>query len=109
MLIETENLDTHSFAQVVTIGEQFGSMNASEWQPKFKQAVELGSGSLLLDMRTTNFIDSQGISLLVALFKECSSADRELSVAIGTKMVKNICTTMHLHRHITFLDCTGTA
>ena len=55
---------------------------------------------VLLDLTETKTIDSQGISAVVGLHKECQSNQRDLHVVIKSPLIVKVFQMMQLHRHL---------
>ncbi|NRA39441.1 MAG: STAS domain-containing protein [Planctomycetes bacterium] len=71
---------------------------------RFLQEMDVPDlASVLVDLRATNTIDSQGISLVVGIYKECTKKDLACTVAISSALIYKVFQMMQLDKHIRLL------
>jgi len=78
--------------------ERLDAHNSAELKIEFQRLFEVGSLSLLVDMKNVRFIDSSGLGALVSGFKNATSNQGTLKLSFLQPQVKSMFELTRLHR-----------
>ena len=98
---QIDSLEHASFDCVLKPRIDLSSNTVGDELPVLLECLRAQAGSqVLLDLSENKTIDSQGISAVVGLHKECQNNQRELHVVIKSPLIVKVFQMMQLHRHL---------
>ncbi len=89
---------------VVTIGPELDARTAEAAKAFLRELVESGRHRLVLDLSPLSFIDSSGLSALVAALKAARARGGDVRLAGLTPAVRSIVELTRLHRLFAIYD-----
>ena len=96
--IEIEAEDADGKATVVLMAGRLNAASSPEAKARLKALAGEGSKHLLLDLSELSFIDSSGLSALVAGYKAAVEAGGSLKLACLVPQVREVFALTHLDR-----------
>ena len=96
-----DSLNHDDFDCVITPNADLSSSTVAEEMPRFLSELDEKAGEkVLLDLTANKTIDSQGISLVVGLHKECVKQQRNLRIASSSPLIVKVFQMMQLDKHL---------
>lgn len=83
--------------------------NAAFLRTRIEELVHLGAQRLVVDLRGVGFMDSSGLSVLVASMKRMQEAGGELAIACPNESILKVFTVTGLDRLFTIRPSVGEA
>jgi anti-sigma B factor antagonist len=83
---------------IIELDERLDAGNASELKSEAAKMIETGTGTLILDLKATKFIDSIGLGALVSILKQTAQNNSKVVLAALSPQVRQIFELTRLHR-----------
>lgn len=97
-------IDGESFDVILTPESDLCALTVGAERQRFLVEMNVSDmRSVLLDLRPTQTIDSQGISLVVGIYKECTRKSLSCTVVISSALIYKVFQMMQLDKHIRLL------
>ena len=77
-------------ACLVTLTGEVDVYTAPELRKRLIEAVDTGSGSLVVDMSAVDFIDSSGLGVLVSILKRVSEQGQTMTIVSDREIVLKV-------------------
>ncbi len=89
---------SHGSADLITIPPQLVMANAPEARRAIKHLVKSGRIHLILDLKSVDFIDSSGLSVLVSTLKAVQEKNGEVVLLNPSDEVRSLIELTRLHQ-----------
>ena len=96
--MEVDTVGAAAKATVVRVAGRLNAASSPEAKARLKELAGQGSKHLLLDLSELSFIDSSGLSALVAGYKAAVEAGGSLKLACLVPQVREVFSLTHLDR-----------
>ncbi len=84
-------------ALVATLPERLIKANASSVRDELKAFIDQGNSRLVLDMSSTEFADSSGLSVLISALKHAQTSNGEVVLLSPTRPILSLLELTRLH------------
>ena len=108
MVEEVASIDESQYDCILRPEADLAASGIPTAQQQFKEALAtVADSQVLLDLTGCKKVDSQGMGLVVGIYKECQQRNSVLRVAISSAFILKLFKMMQLDKHIDVVKVTG--
>lgn len=89
---------------VIKTGESFDRFMTSDLKSQVNDLIEKGTNKILFDLEKTNFVDSLGLGLMLAISKSLKKENGQLKISSVTTNIKNLFELTKLNQYFEIFD-----